>query len=65
MYEVNLRCIRRKKGLSINTLSKLTGAPKSAISKIERGKGNPTLATINKLALVLGHEILVWKEGRK
>jgi len=46
-----LRC---GQGLSQKELAERTGIRQGDISKIESGKGNPTLATLNKIAIGLG-----------
>ena len=49
----NLTGLRKREGISINTLAVRTGLSKAAISQIEQGKGNPTISTISKLAEAL------------
>ena len=41
---------RKQQNLTLPALAKLAGLPKSTISKIENGKGNPTLFTIGQIA---------------
>lgn len=65
MYRLNVQEVRIKKGLNINQLAKLCKLSKSAISDIEHENRNPTLDTINKLARVLGPNILVWVEDKQ
>ncbi len=50
----NLKKVRTKKKLSQGALARLLEVDKGYISNIESGKKNPTLATIAKLADVLG-----------
>ena len=50
----NLKRIRAEKGISQGDIVKATGIDKAMISNIENRKTNPTLATIAKLAKVLG-----------
>ena len=50
----NLKRIRTEKGISQGDIVRKLGMPKSFVSNIENGKTNPTLATITKLAKVLG-----------
>jgi len=46
-----LTLYRKKEGLSINTLAKLSGVSKANISNIENGKNtNPGVETVDKLA---------------
>lgn len=44
---------RQELNLSQTQLAAATGIPQADISRIERGKGNPTLATIEKLLAAL------------
>ena len=49
----------RRKSLSITqpTLSELSGVNLNTIVHLERGQGNPTLETLEKVASVLGLEL--------
>jgi transcriptional regulator with XRE-family HTH domain len=38
-------------------ISELTGVPQADISRIERGAGNPTEATLERLAVALGRKL--------
>ena len=48
---------REEKGLSQRELSASSGVIQAEISKIEQGKGNPTLTTLQKIAKSLGTTI--------
>lgn len=48
---------REEKGISQRELSRSSGVMQAEISKIEQGKGNPTLLTLQKLAKSLGRTI--------
>ncbi len=48
---------REKKGISQRELSRASGVMQAEISKIEQGKGNPTILTLQKLAKALGRTI--------
>lgn len=50
----NLKRIRIKEGVSQEYIAHALGIDRAFISNIENGKTNPTLATIAKLAKVLG-----------
>lgn len=50
----NMFRIRVEKGLSQEDLAAMVGANQATISKIEKGKGNPTLSMINRIAKALG-----------
>jgi DNA-binding XRE family transcriptional regulator len=49
--------LRKKKNLTQEQLSEKTGIEKGQISRIENGKYNLTLATINKIASALGAKV--------
>lgn len=49
--------IRNEKGISQRELSKKTGIMQAEICKIEQGKGNPTLTTLEKIAKCLGRTV--------
>jgi len=49
--------LRKKKHLTQTQLAEKTGMEKGQISKIENGKFNLTLATINKIAAALGARV--------
>lgn len=53
LIAVNLKEIRKNKGLSLEQTSTLTGISKSMLSQIERGEVNPTISTVYKLSLGL------------
>jgi ribosome-binding protein aMBF1 (putative translation factor) len=44
-------------GLTQRQLAAMTGVPQADISRIERGAGNPTEATLERLALALGRKL--------
>lgn len=46
----NLGALRRERGLSLGQLAELSGISKMMLSQIERGKTNPTINTIWKIA---------------
>jgi transcriptional regulator with XRE-family HTH domain len=48
---------RVAQGLTQRQLSELSGVPQADISRIERGAGNPTEATLERLALALGRKL--------
>ena len=48
---------REKKGISQRELSRTSGVIQAEISKIEQGKGNPTISTLQKLAKALGRTV--------
>ncbi len=49
--------LRKKKNLTQAQLAEKTGIEKGQISRIENGKYNLTLATINKIAAALGAKV--------
>ena len=50
----NMKRLRTEKGITQGDISRSLKLARSFISNIENGKTNPTLATIAKLAKVLG-----------
>lgn len=61
-YRMLAKLIREKKkalGITQNDLAEITGLGLRTIKKIESGKGNPTLDTLNRIFEALGMEILV------
>ena len=48
---------RKARGLTQPDLSALTGIQQAEISRIERGAGNPTAATLLRLADALGRRL--------
>ena len=49
-FGVRVRGLRKGTGLSQERFADTTGVGRSAMGKIENGKGNPTLETVVKLA---------------
>jgi transcriptional regulator with XRE-family HTH domain len=49
--------LRKKKNLTQEQLAEKTGIEKGQISRIENGKYNLTLATINKIAAALSAKV--------
>jgi len=52
-----LKELRKSKNLTQEQLAEITGIEKGQISRIENGKYNLTLATINKIATALGAKV--------
>lgn len=50
----NMRKIRTRKKMSQGDICRAVGLDRAQMSNIEAGKGNPTLATIEKIAQALG-----------
>ncbi len=48
---------RAKAGISQTQLSAQTGIDQSDISKLERGIGNPSVGTLNRISLAMGMEL--------
>lgn len=48
---------RQAQRLTQRRLSELSGVPQADISRIERGAGNPTEATLQRLAEALGRKL--------
>lgn len=54
---LNIKKIRRQKGMSQIVLSDHFDADSPTISRIEAGKTNPTIITLKKIADALGVEV--------
>lgn len=52
-----LRLERERQDLSLADLSARTGIDPTALSRLERGRGNPTLATLERVAGALGQRV--------
>lgn len=50
----NTKRIREQKDMSQGDICRAVGLDRAQMSNIEAGKGNPTLATIEKIAQALG-----------
>ncbi|MFT8887190.1 MAG: XRE family transcriptional regulator [Ethanoligenens sp.] len=55
---INLKKIRKAKKMNLDTLSIETGISKSMLAQIERGEGNPTIATMGKIVSGLRVEFM-------
>jgi len=49
----NLATLRKKKGLTQEALARKSGVNRVLIARFERGRSNPTLDTLQKIALAL------------
>ncbi|PKG25098.1 helix-turn-helix domain-containing protein [Niallia nealsonii] len=49
----NLEKLRKKRGLSLDKTAELTGVSKGMLASIEKGKTNPTVSTLWKIAMGL------------
>ena len=54
-----MQLARKISGLTQSELAEKSGVPQETISRIERGRSNPTLGTLEKLAKAMGVEITV------
>ncbi len=52
---MNIKAIRKEKGLSIRGLAKITGLNPSSISRIEQGTTSPSPKTLLKIKTALAH----------
>ncbi|MBY0502094.1 MAG: helix-turn-helix domain-containing protein [Alphaproteobacteria bacterium] len=50
----SLEYLRKARGLTQDQLAKISGIPRTTLSHMESGGGNPSLKTLSKLALALG-----------
>ena len=63
-----MRLLRLKQRLSQNVLADEAGVTQALVSAIERSRANPTVESLERLALVLGvriGDLLQENEGRK
>ncbi|WP_445489958.1 helix-turn-helix domain-containing protein [Niallia sp. 03133] len=49
----NLEDLRKKRGFSLDKVAELTGVSKGMLAQIEKGKSNPTVSTLWKIAMGL------------
>jgi transcriptional regulator with XRE-family HTH domain len=54
---LNLQRLRREKGLSQEELADLAGIHQTYLSGVERGKRNPTVTVLHRIAEALGADI--------
>lgn len=47
---VNLKTLRKTRGISLDKVSEITGVSKAMLGQIERGESNPTVAILWKIA---------------
>ena len=55
--EILVKKLRTEKGITLETLAKLSGISKGHLSKIERGEREPKLSTLIQIALALKVDI--------
>lgn len=53
----DIRRVREEQGVTQSSLALRSGTSQAAISDIERGKVVPSLATVERLLLCMGHEV--------
>ncbi len=52
-----LRVERERRGLSLADVSERAGIDRTALSKLERGRANPTISTLNRVQLGMRWEL--------
>lgn len=57
-FATSISTRRKKLGISQNDLAEMSGVSLATIKNIERGKGNPSFETVEKILSVLGLEII-------
>jgi len=67
MLSIRIRTLRDLSGISLRELSRRTGITAANLSLIERGRGNPTLTTLQRIAAGLGVPVvdLLQREERE
>lgn len=58
LLSTTLTTRRKTLGLSQTDLAEMSGVSPATIKNIERGKGNPSFETVEKILSVLGLEVL-------
>ena len=58
-WEYTIISARQEAGMSQQELSKIAGVTQADISKIENGKGNPSVRTLRKLATALNKTLRI------
>jgi transcriptional regulator with XRE-family HTH domain len=56
---MNMKEKRKQKKITLDQLSAITKISKGDLSKIENGKGNPTIKTYRKIAAALESEFTI------
>lgn len=51
---ISIRVFRKLKGLTLPQLALKAGVSKGGLSKLENGKGNPTVETVDKIYRAMG-----------
>lgn len=62
---LNLQNARRQRGLSQEELAHLASVHQTYLSGVERGKRNPTIVVLDRIATVLGLDIEQLVQRRK
>lgn len=60
---VSIRNARKRQGLSVEGLSQRAGVSFGLVSQLERGQGNPSFITLNRLAEALGVSLVRLMQG--
>lgn len=61
----NIKMIRKKRKMSLDNLSEITGVSKSMLGQIERGESNPTIAVLWKIATEMFRLPFWWRIDEK
>lgn len=57
MMETSIRLLRTQKEITQDDLAKMIGVRRETISRLEKGKFNPSLILAKKISIVLGESI--------
>lgn len=63
VFGARLQEIRKSKGISQEKLAEMSGLHRTYISSLERGARNPTITTLQSLAIALNVKISFLLEG--
>lgn len=58
----DLKRIRQSQGLSLQEVAERMGADRSNVHRLERGSGNPTVATLARYAKAIGRRMVITLE---
>ena len=55
--------LRIRNNITQEQLSRLSGVPFATINRLENGKGNPTLSTLQKILDVFGYQLSIVRKS--
>ena len=58
-----IKKLRIRNNITQEQLSRLSGVPFATINRLENGKGNPTLSTLQKILDVFGYQLSIVRKS--